>query len=294
MRYAFIAAHAGEFPVLVMCRVLRVTRSGYYAWLRYPESKRARENERLLTRIRIVYKENKETYGSPRVHQQLQKEGEKCGEVRVAKLMAVNGIRAKQAKKFVVTTDSNHDQPVAENVLDRQFEVDEPNKVWASDITYIPTDEGWLYLSGVMDLCSKAAVGWSMGDRLESSLVVDALEMAYRRRMPEPGLLHHSDRGSQYASTEYRNLLDRYGMEQSMSRKGNCWDNAPMESFFGTLKRELVHHRRYRTRQEARRDIFEYIETFYNRKRLHSSLGYMSPLDFESQWLEQRQAARAA
>lgn len=268
-----------------------VTRSGYYAWLRCPESKRKRENERLLFLIRVAHKQSKGIYGSPRVHEQLVKEGEKCSEVRVAKLMAANGIRAKQEKKFVVTTDSKHDEPVADNVLDRKFEVDAPNKVWASDITYIPTDEGWLYLAGVLDLCTRSAVGWSMGDSLESSLVMDALEMAYGRRQPERGLLHHSDRGSQYASIEYRDLLERYGMEQSMSRKGNCWDNAPMESFFGTLKRELVHHTRYRTKQEARKDIFEYIERFYNRKRLHSSLGYMSPAEFEREWHLQHQAA---
>lgn len=269
-----------------MCRVLMVAKSGYYAWLGRPESKRSRENERLLIKIKVVHKQSKETYGSPRVHRQLVKEGETCGEVRVAKLMAANGIRAKQDKRFVVTTDSKHDQRVAENVLDRRFEVDAPDKVWASDITYIPTDEGWLYLAGMLDLCSKSVVGWSMGDSLGSSLVIEALEMAYQRRQPEAGLLHHSDRGSQYASREYRDILEGYGIEQSMSRKGNCWDNAPMESFFGTLKRELVNHRRYRTRQEARRDIFEYIEAFYNRKRLHSSLGYMSPADFERQWAQ--------
>ena len=241
--------------------------------------------------IRIAHKSSRKTYGSPRVHQQLVRDGEGCGEVRVAKLMAANGIRARQKRKFVVTTDSKHDHPVAENVLGRQFEVNEPDKVWGSDITYIPTDEGWLYLSGVLDLCTKGVVGWSMADNLESSLVTDALSMAYRRRLPGLGLLHHSDRGSQYASEEYRRLLSRYGMRISMSRKGDCWDNAPVESFFGTLKRELVHHRKYRTRNEARRDIFEYIEVFYNRQRLHSSLGYMSPAEFERQWIEQQQAA---
>lgn len=275
----------------MMCRVLRVSKSGYYAWLARPESKRARENRRLLVRIRIVHKESRDTYGSPRVHAQLVRDGERCGEVRVAKLMAEAGIRARQKRKFTVTTDSKHNHPVAENVLGRQFEVGEPNKVWASDITYIPTGEGWLYLSSVLDLCSKTVVGWSMADSLESSLVTDALSMAYRRRMPERGLLHHSDRGSQYASEDYRTLLDRYGMQMSMSRKGDCWDNAVVESFFGTLKTELVHHRKYQSRQEARRDIFEYIEVFYNRQRLHSSLDYMSPADFEKQWIVQRQAA---
>jgi Transposase and inactivated derivatives len=268
-----------------------VTRSGYYAWRTRPESERSRENDRLLVQIRIAYKTNKKVYGSPRIHEALRSQGETCGRKRVERLMAENGIMAIQAKKFVVTTDSNHEQPVAENVLDRQFDVDEPNKVWASDITYIPTGEGWLYLSGVLDLCTKTLVGWSMDEKMESTLVTNALEMAYQRRQPESGLLHHSDRGSQYASEEYRKLLLACGMEQSMSRKGNCWDNAPMESFFSTLKRELVHHRRYRTRQEARRDIFEYIEVFYNRQRLHSSLGYMSPADFEKQWILQHQAA---
>lgn len=275
----------------MMCRVLSVSKSGYYAWLGRPESKRSSENRRLLLRIRIVHKESRETYGSPRVHRRLLRDGVRCGEVRVAKLMAAHGIRALRKRKFVVTTDSKHNHPVADNVLDRQFEVAEPNKVWVSDITYIPTGEGWLYLSGVLDLCSKLVVGWSMSDRLESSLATDALEMAYGRRQPGRGLLHHSDRGSQYASGEYGRLLDRYGMQMSMSRKGNCWDNAPVESFFGTLKRELVHHRRYRTKQEARRDIFEYIEVFYNRERLHSSLGYMSPAEFERQWIVQHQAA---
>lgn len=274
-----------------MCHVLKVSRSGYYAWVDRPESERERDNRRLLVLIKAAHKKSNKTYGSPRIHQQLLKDGERCSEVRVAKLMANNGIRAERKRKFVVTTDSKHDHPVAENVLDRQFDVSEPNKVWGSDITYIWTDEGWLYLAGVLDLCSKSVVGWSMDERIQSGLVIDALEMAYRRRCPDPGLLHHSDRGSQYASWDYREKLSDYGMEISMSRKGNCWDNAVVESFFGTLKRELVHNRRFRTRQEARKAIFEYIEVFYNRERLHSSLGYMSPADFEKEWALQRQAA---
>jgi transposase InsO family protein len=196
--------------------------------------------------------------------------------------MSANDIRAKQRRKFVATTDSKHSLPIAPNILKREFGVKEPNKVWTSDITYIPTQEGWLYLAGVMDLCSRTAVGWSMSDTLERTLALDALKMAYRRRRPADGLIHHSDRGSQYASEDYRNLLTGYGMQMSMSRKGDCWDNAPMESFFGTLKKELVHQRKYRTRDEARRDIFEYIEIFYNRERLHSSLGYLSPADYEN------------
>lgn len=281
MRYAFIAAHSIEFSIVLMCRVLRVSRSGYYAWRGRPESKRDVENRGLLESIKSVFKKSRKTYGSPRVHRQLLWEGERCSRGRVARLMSANGIRAKQRRKFVATTDSKHDLPVAENVLGRDFSVVEPNRVWASDITYIPTDEGWLYLAGVLDLCSRTAVGWSMSYSLERQLVIDALEMAYRRRMPGKGLIHHSDRGSQYASDDYRNLLKDYGMQMSMSRKGDCWDNAPMESFFGTLKKELVHHRRYRTRAEARRDIFDYIEIFYNRERLHSSLGYLSPVDYE-------------
>jgi transposase InsO family protein len=264
-----------------MCRVLAVSRSGYYTWRTKPESERTRENRRLVSRIKSIHKKSRENYGSPRIHETLKAEGETCSKKRVEKLMSKNGIRAKQKRKFVATTDSKHDLPVAENILDREFAVDEPNKVWTSDITYIPTDEGWLYLAGVLDLCSKTAVGWSMGESMERTLVMDALSMAYQRRRPGEGLIHHSDRGSQYASEDYRRLLREYGMQTSMSRKGNCWDNAPMESFFGTLKKELVHHRKYRTRDEAKRDIFEYIEVFYNRERLHSSLGYLSPVDYE-------------
>jgi putative transposase len=291
VRYAFVAARKQEFPIGVTCRVLRVSRSGYYAWVGRPESDRARENRRLLVLIKVAHKKSRETYGSPRVHQQLVKDGERCGEARVAKLMAANGMRAQQKRKFVVTTDSKHEHPVAENVLDRRFEVSEPNKVWGSDITYIPTGEGWLYLAGVLDLGTRSAVGWSMADRMESSLVSEALEMAYRRRLPDTGLLHHSDRGSQYASQDYQDMLCHYGMEISMSRKGDCWDNAVVESFFATLKRELIYRRKFRTLEEARRAIFEYIEVFYNRERLHSSLGYMSPADYEKQWALQRQAA---
>lgn len=290
MRYAFAAAHEGGYSSVLMCRVLRVSRSGYYAWRDRPESDRAKDNRRLLERIKAIHKKSRQTYGSPRVHRQLVAEGEVCGTGRVERLMSSNGIMAKQTRKFVATTDSRHDLPVAENILDRNFEVSEPDRVWVSDITYIPTEEGWLYLAGIMDLCSKTAVGWSMSESLERPLVIDALTMAYSRRRPGEGLIHHSDRGSQYASEDYRKLLLSYGMRMSMSRKADCWDNAPMESFFGTLKKELIHHRKYRTRDEARRDIFEYIEVFYNRERLHSSLGYLSPVAFEAA-MSGRQAA---
>lgn len=274
----------------MMCRVLKVSRSGYYAWRGRPESERDMENRRLVDRIRMVHKKSRKTYGSPRVHSQLVLDGERCSRGRVARLMSANGIRARGRRKFVATTDSKHDLPVAENVLGRDFSVAEPDRVWVSDITYIPTDEGWLYLAGVVDLCSRTAVGWSMSEGLERQLVMDALKMAYLRRRPCKGLIHHSDRGSQYASADYRQLLSDYGMQMSMSRKGDCWDNAVMESFFGTLKKELVHHRRYRTREEARREIFEFIEIFYNRQRLHSSLGYLPPAEYEN-LIAARQAA---
>jgi putative transposase len=281
VRYAFIAVNVAQFPMRLMCRALDVSISGFYAWRKRPASRRGMKNRLLVDRIKTIHKRSRNTYGSPRVHVQLVAEGELCGRGRVERLMRVNGIRAKQKRKFVVTTDSKHDLPVAENILEREFHVEEPNTVWSSDITYIPTDEGWLYLAGVLDLCSRTAVGWSMSETLEKRLVLDALKMAYRRRRPGKGLLHHSDRGSQYASDDYGNLLKSYGMRMSMSRKGDCWDNAVMESFFGTLKKELVHHRKYRTRAEARQDIFEFIEVFYNRERLHSSLGYMSPANYE-------------
>jgi transposase InsO family protein len=274
----------------LMCRALEVSRSGYYAWRARAASRRSMKNRLLLERIKAVHKKSRKTYGSPRVHRQLVAEGERCGRGRVERLMKANGIRAKQKLRFVATTDSKHDLPVAENILEREFAVDEPNRVWSSDITYIPTDEGWLYLAGVMDLCSRTAVGWSMSDTLEKRLVLDALKMAHQRRRPGKGLIHHSDRGSQYASDDYGNLLKSYGMRMSMSRKGDCWDNAVIESFFGTLKKELVHHRKYRTRAEARQDIFEFIEVFYNRERLHSSLGYLSPLNYEKQ-IAAKQAA---
>jgi len=284
MRYQFVKTQEQQFQTAALCRVLRVSRSGYYLWLTRPESRRSRENRRLLAQIKAIHKKSRRTYGSPRVYQQLQKAGELCGRGRVARLMHSAGIRAKQRRKFVATTDSKHNLPVAENRLERQFTVSVPNTVWAADITYIPTNEGWLYLSAVLDLCSKGIPGWAMAERMDARLVKDALKMAQARKQPAKGLLHHSDRGSQYASAEYQQLLKDHGMQVSMSRKGDCWDNAPMESFFHTLKTELTHHKQYQTREEAKRDIFEYIEVFYNRERLHSSLGYQSPLEFEAQF----------
>lgn len=284
MKYAYMAAQQGKQPLELLARVLGVSRSGYFAWSGRAESRRSEERRRLLGRIRAVHEASRKTYGSPRIHRQLVAEGERLSRGRVERLMAMGGIRASKKRRFVATTDSKHSLPVAENLLDRAFNVEAPDQVWVSDITYVPTAEGWLYLAGVVDLGTRQVVGWSMSERLDKRLAVEALGMAYGRRRPAEGLLHHSDRGSQYASYEYQELLKGYGMRASMSRKGNCWDNAPMESFFASLKKELVHRERFATRQEARKALFEYIEVFYNRKRLHSSLGYKSPLQFFEDW----------
>lgn len=283
MKFAFIDEHLSDQPVDLACEVLDVSRSGYYAWRDRPNSPRSRRRWELATMIQAVHADNRRVYGSPRIFKALRARGERVSENTVARIMRTLGLRAKVKRKFVPrTTDSAHDRPIAPNVLDRRFDSKEPNRKWAGDITYIPTDEGWLYLAGVIDLHSRRIVGWSMADHMRTDLVADALSMAIARRRPGPGLLHHSDRGVQYASDDYQGLLSRQGIEVSMSGKGDCWDNAVMESFWATLKTELVHHEHYATRQEARKSIFEYIEVFYNRKRLHSSLGYVSPEAFEA------------
>jgi putative transposase len=276
-----------------MCRVLKVSRSGYYEWQARPESKRALANRALLERIRKVHKASRKTYGVDRVHGQLIADGESCGRNRVARLMKEASIRSKRIKKYKATTDSKHNHPVAENLLDRNFSVERPNQVWLSDITYVPTEEGWLYLAAVKDPFQKKIVGWSMGERITKELAISALEMAISRRQPPAGLIHHSDRGSQYASGDYQKKLLEHGMLCSMSKKGDPWDNAPMESFFATLKTELVHHRKYRSRAEARADIFEYIEVFYNRIRLQSALGMKSPEAYEAEYNAQIAEAAA-
>ena len=281
MKFQFIRDHREDFPVRLMCRVLDVSSSGFYDWLERPESPRAVENRALVAKIQAIHGDSRRTYGSPRVHASLQDAGYRIGRHRVARLMRDNAIRARTKRKFRVTTDSCHDHPVAPNRLDRQFEVAAPNTVWVADISYIPTREGWLYLAVVLDLFSRQVVGWAMDQQMPQELTLAALDMAIQRRRPLPGCMHHSDRGSQYAAGDYQKQLAKYGMVCSMSRKGNCWDNAPMESFFHSLKTELVHHRDYQTRDEARRDIFEYIEVFYNRQRRHSTLGYLSPAQFE-------------
>jgi transposase InsO family protein len=282
VKFAFIKEHLSAFPVNVCCCVLQVRRSGYYAWLKRPASARARRRQELAGKIKQVHEQNRQVYGSPRVCKVLQAQGESVCENTVAEIMKEQQIRAKSKKKFMpTTTDSRHQQPIARNLLDRQFDAPLPNQKWAVDITYIPTDEGWLYLAGVIDLCSRRMVGWSMADHMGTELVSDALKMAVARRQPGEGLLHHSDRGVQYASEDYQHLLASNGMQISMSGRGDCWDNAAMESFWATLKTELVHHEHYATHEQARASIFEYIEVFYNRKRLHSSLGYLSPEAFE-------------
>jgi transposase InsO family protein len=264
-----------------MCQVIGASRSGYYRWKKLPDGKRQKENEKILMAIKESHKNSRRAYGSPRITDELQSKGIKCSKNRVARIMKVHGIVAKAAKKFKATTNSSHNLPVAENLLNQNFTAEKPNTVWLSDITYIPTLEGWLYLVVILDLFSRQVVGWAMSDRLTSGFVVKALHQAIGRRHPGSGCIFHSDRGIQYASTDCRDVLMAYGFIQSMSRKGNCYDNAVAESFFHTLKTEHVYDYRYETRAEARQSIFEYIEMFYNRKRRHSALGYRSPISFE-------------
>ena len=270
-----------EFPVSVMCDVLDVSRSGYYAWLRRPESKRKAEDKALSEVIKEIHKDSNGEYGSPKVHQELRRRGTRCGHNRVARLMREDGLRAKTIRKFKATTNSKHNLPVAENLLNRDFSPTQPNRAWVADITYIWTNEGWLYLAIVIDLFSRAVVGWSMSERMTRTLVMDAFTLAVMRRNPPRGLIHHSDRGSQYASGDFQELLEKHGAICSMSRKANCWDNAVAEGFFALLKRALVFHNQYQTRAQARQSIFQYIERFYNRKRIHSSLGYRTPFEVD-------------
>jgi transposase InsO family protein len=284
VKYAVMAAHRTEFPLRLMCGVLQVSRSGFYAWLRRGRSARARQEEKLRAAVRRVFRENRGRYGSPRVWRELRAQGIRTSERRVERLMREEGLRARPRRRFVVTTDSRHEERVAGNELNRRFGVEAvegPDRVWVSDITYLWTAEGWLYLAVVLDLATRRVVGWGMGTTLETSLVLQALRMALRRRRPPAGLLHHSDRGCQYASAAYRAALAAAGITASMSRPGDCWDNAVAESFFATLKWELVRRCRWATRAQARSAVFEYIEAWYNRRRRHSSLGYVSPAEYE-------------
>jgi putative transposase len=283
VRFAFIATEKAAFPVRVLCRTLHVSRAGFYAWHARSPARRLGADERLGIEIAAIHAESRQRYGSPRIHAELQDRGCRTGRKRVARLMRVRGLAARRRRRFRVTTQSQHPFPIAPNLLARQFERAVPDQAWVTDITYIPTGEGWLYLAVILDLCSRFAVGWAMSERITDDLTLDALDMALARRRPAQGLLHHSDRGSQYASGDYQQVLAQHGIVCSMSRRGNCWDNAVAESFFATLKVELVHDATWNTRAAARRALFEYLEPFYNGRRRHSALGYLSPRAFEQQ-----------
>ena len=282
MSFRFIEDHRRLYPVRLMCAVLEVSPAGYYAWRDRPVSRRSAANRGLLDDIQRVHRDTHGCYGSPRIHIELKAQGRGASRGRIERLMQRYGIRAIMAKpRRVRTTDSRHDLPIAPNLLDRNFTATAPNRVWLADITYVETAQGWLYLATVLDLYSRKIVGWAMRDHLRAELPLAALQMAIAAQRPGPGLIHHSDRGVQYASHDYRAALAAGGITASMSRKGDCYDNAPMESFFHTLKTERVHHRQYATRAEAQRDVFAYIEGFYNRTRRHSAIGYISPIEME-------------
>jgi transposase InsO family protein len=291
MRFTFIQSHARIFHISTMCRVLEVSRAGYYAWRARPLCDRVKDDRVLTAKIREIQRQVKSRYGSPRTHQELKALGFKCGENRVARVMRNAGIRAKSAPKFRVTTNSEHDHAIAPNVLDRQFSIEknrQPDQTWVSDITYIPTREGWLYLSVIIDLSTRMVVGWSMRTRLDQELALNALRMALKHRSVRGGspLVHHSDRGAQYAGGAYQLLLKEAGFTTSMSRPGDCWDNAVAESFFATLTKELLIDGVFESRQQGCRAVFEFIEVWYNRQRRHSSLGYRTPAEYEAELLK--------
>ena len=291
VRYRFVWAEKAEFPVVLICRMLEVSTSGFYRWTKRTESTRARSDRAVTLDIKAAHRASRGTYGSPRIHRELAAQGHKVGRHRVTRLMRENGLRGKQRRRFRTTTQSNHRWPVAPNTLDRQFAVTRPNVAWVGDITYVWTLEGWLYLCVILDLYSRRVVGWAMSARIDQALTVRALSMALEACDPGPGLIHHSDRGSQYAANDYQSLLRARGITCSMSRKGNCWDNAVAESFFATLKVEFIHESLFRTRSQATTEIFEYIEAFYNRVRRHSFIGYVSPQEFESDYVRLHSAA---
>lgn len=282
MKYAFIRAHSQQYSVSRLCEVLGVSSSGYYDWRDRPESARSKRNRQLVAKIRVFHQVSRETYGSPRIHRDLVDYGERVGVNRVARLMRQHGIQSKMAKRFVITTESKNTLQPAPDRLKRCFAVDAPDKAWVSDTTFIPTRQGWLYLAVVIELYSRQVLGWAMGNRNNAQLVQDALTMALWKRGRVSSVIVHSDQGSTYASSDYQLLLEANALDCSMSRKGECLDNAVAESFFGTLKTELVDHEDYRTKEDAKRSLFEYIEIFYNRRRRHSYLGYVSPVDYEA------------
>ena len=281
MRFAFIETEKACFPITLMCRMLAVSRAGFYAWRRRPAAARTREDQVLAVAVAAIYAEHHGRYGSPRVRMGLRARGQRSGRKRIARLMRLQGLRARPRRRYRTTTDSRHGLPVCPNLLARRFAVAQPNTAWVTDMTYLWTAQGWLYLAVIIDLYSRRIVGWSMSERIDRKLALDALRMALAQRHPRRGLINHSDRASQYASADYQQQLARHGLCGSMSRRGDCWDNAVAESFFASLKLELVYRVQWRTRAEARTAIFEYLELFYNRRRRHSSLGYLSPVEFE-------------
>ena len=283
MKYQFMKDNSNIFPVQKMAKIFKISKSSYYEWFKREPCAHERRDRELLAEIKRIFKENRNQYGSPRIYRELHGTKYCCARSRIARLMRENGLKARHKKRFRVTTNSKHDYPISPNLLNRDFTLEKINTCWVSDITYIDTHEGWLYLCSILDLFSRKVVGWSMASHMRADLVIDALDMAVKHRNPPEGLMFHSDRGVQYASGTFRKKLKSYKMIQSMSRKGNCWDNAPAESFFSTLKIEEVYtHSKYRTREEARKAIFEYIEVFYNRKRSHSFLDYKSPSEYEA------------
>jgi len=283
VKYAWITAHHDSYPVKMMCELLEVSTSGYYDSLKPTPSARAQRRAQIAAAAEAAYRDSHCIYGYRKVHDDLEERKIDCCRETVRRVLREKGLCSRTKRKFVVTTDSRHDQPVAANLLDRDFQATAPNQKWSADITYIPTRKGWLYLAVVMDLFSRRIVGWATAASLHTTLVLDALDMALRRRAPAAGLMHHSDRGCQYAANDFQQLLADHRITCSMSRKGNCWDNAPTESFFGKLKTEWVHGVDYDDHDEANRHLFEYIEVFYNRKRKHATLGYQSPAAFEAQ-----------
>ena len=294
MKFAFIDAEKAQWPVEVQCDVLGVSRSGYYAWKDRPEAPRAAEDAELVVEIKAAHKTGRGTYGSPRVHRELRAKGRRVGKKRVERLMRREGIAARRKKRFRKTTDSNHSHPIAPNVLERNFDVDLPNTAWVTDVTYVWTHEGWLYLAAILDLFSRRVVGWAASANNDRALAISALDRAVAERTPTPGFVHHSDRGSVYASGDYGDALTKLGAVKSMSRKGDCWDNAVAESFFATIKGEMIDHHDYQTRASAIAAIADYIDGFYNPCRRHSAIGYVSPIEFELKFMSEKIEKMAA
>ena len=291
MKFAFVAAEKAQYPIAVLCSVLGVSSSGFYAWRKRMPSKRSKADAQLAVQVRLAHKRGRGTYGSPRVHRELKAHGHRVGKKRVERLMRQEGIQGQQKRRFRRTTDSNHTQPVAANVLARNFQADAPNTAWVTDVTYVWTGEGWLYLAALLDLFSRRVVGWAASETNDRALALEALRRALSARHPAGGLVHHSDRGSPYASDDYQAALSERGIVASMSRKGDCWDNAVAESFFATLRAELLDHEHYATRRAAVASIADYIDGFYNPVRRHSSIDYVSPVEFELKRFVREEAA---